>query len=610
MVSQGLERVDGRRAVHEAIGAGSVVASRFRLEDLLGEDDGARFWRATDLTLVRNVALHVIRADDPRASAVLTAARTSATVSDGRILRVLDALQEGDFVYVVHEWGSGVSLDRMLTEGPLDPRHAAWLVREVAEAITVAHRYGVAHGQLVPENVLLTDVGSVKLIGFVVGAVLQGRPRPEDSTPPPSEHEADVLNLGALLYACLTAKWPGYPPSSVPEAPYDHDRVCRPRQVRQGVPRRLDALCDQILNPDSRGDRRLESAAEIAAALGDFLGDSLSGATVAVSGPTVLLERPDAPTGSPVEPGADPDATQAGVPLFEPTVAALPELAAAPPTTPPSTPPSTSPPTGAPPVASEPSSGVSPQTPQDPMTRPTGGPAWSRRPDAGTVPSAWGPDVAPPDPTAGATAFRRPGGRWLRLAAVIAVLGVVLLAVVVVMSLNRDEEPQQAGEPDSSSSASTSPPEVLTPAAVRDFDPEQDGGAPEENPDMVPLATDGDPSTAWETLRYDDGPVLAPYKAGVGLLIDLGSEVPVRDVSVTLEGSPYDLKLLAAPPDSEAPTSVDGLTTVDSRRGASGKVQLGGDKEVTTRYLVVWLTALPAADGGFQGRIAEVVVRS
>ena len=164
----------------DAWGPGSVVASRFRLEDLLDERAGARFWRATDLTLARNVAIHVISAQDRRAHAVLTAARTSATVSEPHLLRVLDAVQEDDVVHVVHEWGTGMSLDRMVAEEPLDPRRAAWLVREVAQAIAATHAQGVAHGRLLPENVLVSDSGSVKLIGFVVDAVLYGRLSPQD----------------------------------------------------------------------------------------------------------------------------------------------------------------------------------------------------------------------------------------------------------------------------------------------------------------------------------------------------------------------------------------------------------------------------------------------
>ncbi len=612
---------------HNAIGAGSVVASRFRLEDLLAEDAGARFWRATDLTLVRNVALHVIRADDLRAPAVLTAARTSATVSDGHILRVLDALHEGDFVYVVHEWGSGVSLDRMLGEGTVEPRRAVWLVREVAEAIAVAHRQGVAHGRLLPDNVLLTDVGSVKLIGFVVAAVLQGRPQREGATgDPPSEHESDVLNLGALLYACLTGRWPGFPQSTLPDAPDDHGRVCRPRQVRPGVPRRLDALCDQILNPDPRtGVHRFESAAEIHAALGDYLGDSLSGATVAVSGPTALLERPgysdadaDSDSAAGTDSGTDPDATQAGLPRFEATQAGLPRFATDP--APPHSDPRAAPPDTPTDTPLDTPTGASHRTEAVPRPEPAPmGPAWTARSGTGQgdgpVPPAWGPDPARRHGSAPMTPEKRPGSRSLRFAALVAVLGLVLLAVVVGVWLQRDQQPEQSAGPDASPTATataSAPPEVVQPAAVRDFDPEQqDGGSPEENPDLVPLATDGNPATAWETLTYEDGPVLAPYKAGVGLLLDLGAETPVRDVRVTLVGSPYDLQLLAAPPESGAPTSVEGLTEVDTRSGVLGNVRLKADEAVTTRYLVLWLTALPPGDdGGYVGRIGEVVVRS
>jgi hypothetical protein len=554
---------------HRAIGPGSLVASRFRLEDLLEDHSGARFWRATDLTLARNVAVHVIPADDPRAGAVLTAARTSATVSDGHILRVLDALEEDDLVHVVHEWGSGVSLDRLLAEEVLEPRRAAWLVREVAEAITVAHRHGIAHGRLLPENVLLTDVGSVKLIGFVVAAVLHGRPPlTDDGALPPSEHESDVLNLGALLYACLTGKWPGFPPSALPQAPLDHHRVCRPRQVRPGVPKRLDVLCDQVLNPDPRtGGRRYEAAAEIGSALGDYLGDTLTGAALPVSEPTAFLD----PSGlqAPQTEGtlgtydgyhtampdladlADPEATQAGLPQV--------------------------------PVGVRPVTGM-------------GG--------AGAVPPRWVPDHPP-------QSEGRPGSSWMRLAATLGVLLLVLIGAVVAFSLGGDGGGDRTTrDPTPDTSATRSAPEVVTPAQVSDFDPDQDGGIPSENPAEVPLATDGDPATAWHTLRYDDGPVLAPYKAGVGLLIDLGQDTDVADVQVSLVGSPYDLQLLAAPEGAAAPTSVEGLTTVATGSGSSGSVTLAADEPVRTRFLVVWLTSLPPVSGKYQGAVAELVVRS
>jgi serine/threonine protein kinase len=558
---------------HRAIGPGSLVASRFRLEDLLEENAGARFWRATDLTLVRSVAVHVIARDDPRAPAVLTAARTSATVSDPRILRVLDAVEEDDLVHVVHEWGSGVSLDRLLAGETMEPRRAAWLVREVAEAIAGAHRHGIAHGRLIPENVLLTDVGSVKLIGFVVDAVLHGRAQPEGAVgEPPSEHESDVLNLGALLYACLTGKWAGFPGSALPAAPHDHDRVCRPRQVRPGIPKQLDTLCDQILNRSPRGGRRYESAADVCTALGDYLGDTLSTAAVDVTDATAFLD-PSALSGA-RPPGSRDSAGTHGSSNAVP----------------------------------------GPPTPRGTALDDTqpGLPALHREPAAASPhpPTTWPTDRGDPEPPVEGDPDRRPGSVSLRLAALLGVLALVLVGVLLWPLLSGSDEPGDDESAQHRRSRDTSAPtEVVQPAAVDDFDP--DGGeVPEENSDMVPLATDGNPNTAWETKTYFDGPVLAPYRSGVGLLLDLGEETEVGEVEVTLEGGPYDLEVMAAPKGAARPTTTDGLTSVEARSGVSGEIALRGSDTVLTRYVVVWLTSLPRSTDGYRGGIAEVVVRS
>jgi hypothetical protein len=233
------------------------------------------------------------------------------------------------------------------------------------------------------------------------------------------------------------------------------------------------------------------------------------------------------------------------------------------------------------------------------------------RPGAGAAPpAAWTPDhkIGGRSET---DSDERPGSTWWRLAAVVAVLAIVLLAVLVAPHVGGGaDDPAASPSQGSDQSGSSDSLEVVTPASVADFDP--DGGpAPEENAALVPLATDGKAGTAWETKTYFDGPVLAPYRSGLGLLVDLGEETEVRQVSVDLVGGPYDLELLAAAEGTEsAPTDTDGLSTVEARSGVSGEVALRGDETVRTRYLVVWLTALPRATDGYRGGIAEVVVRS
>ncbi|MGH3443788.1 MAG: protein kinase family protein [Nocardioidaceae bacterium] len=619
------------------IGPGTVLAGRFTLEDLLDDTSGARFWLAIDQTLARRVAVHVLSDDDPRSDALLSAARTSATVTDGHLLRVLDAAREDGLVYVVNEWGSGMSLDRILhEEGPLSPRRAAWVVKEAAEAISTAHRHGVAHGRLLPENVMVSEAGSVKLIGFVVDAVLRGRARTRviDGNPI-EEHEADVVNLAALLYACLVGKWPGTAGSRVPVAPSEHGKALRPRQVRAGVPRPLDTICDRVLSPGANGHHPpIETAHEIYAALADYIGDP-TGSTQLGYEQTSLIDEQErlghqagAPTQvhpAPQDPGSsgraaeaagagDAERTQAGVPVFydETTgVGWVPGAARK----------------GLPGTQDEPGTQREPPPPPE-LPEPEPKPLFAPGPSAaaasqprstgpgnGVLPDTWGPDatgVEPEEDEEWGTASWRddpPGRSWMRLAVVVAGCVVLIIGIVAAFNLGRGSGPDQP--PVVASTGQGSPSPSATPIhinSVTDFDPQ--GHPPREHPDQARLAIDGDPSTAWTTVTYFGNPKLGGLKTGVGLLVDLGSAKQVGEVSLTLGGSPTAVTILAAPHATTPPSSTDTMQTVAHDDNAGTQVSLHLDQPVRTRYLAVWLTSLPRSSGGYQGRIAEIDVTS
>ena len=295
-----------------SIGPGTELAGRYRLEDLLTDTEGARFWRATDTVLARSVAVHAVATDDPRAEALMEAARVSATVTDPHLLRVLDCDSGEEITWVVNEWGEGLSLDQMLERGTLPASRAAWLTREVADAIAAGHAQGVAHGRLNPESVLVTHAGAVKLIGYVVDASLETRTAPDPVYGDLDAREADVINLAGILYAALTGRWPGVSSSNVPSAPREGKRPLRPRQVRAGVPRTLDAICDRVLFKEaSQHAMPIETAQEIAAALADFVGDP--GLTAPMTPahlfdePTVSIRRDELPTGEDLTAATQPE---------------------------------------------------------------------------------------------------------------------------------------------------------------------------------------------------------------------------------------------------------------------------------------------------------------
>jgi hypothetical protein len=228
----------------------------------------------------------------------------------------------------------------------------------------------------------------------------------------------------------------------------------------------------------------------------------------------------------------------------------------------------------------------------------------------GGVPAAWGPDpVAVDEPEdEWHDDDRRPGTSWLRLAAVLAAVVVLVVAIVFAFNLGRGSGDDPTARTTTSGSPSSSAPasKPVAISGVTDFDPL--GDPPQENPDLAPLAADGKPATAWRTSTYyQDFPTL---KEGVGLLVDLGKPTKVGSVKVNLLGDGTSLELLAAPDAQAAPSSTDGLDTVATVKNAGARAVLKPKKPVTTQWLVVWLTGLPSAPDGFQGRVAEISVTS
>jgi len=155
--------------------------------------------------------------------------------------------------------------------------------------------------------------------------------------------------------------------------------------------------------------------------------------------------------------------------------------------------------------------------------------------------------------------------------------------------------------PSSSPSARTSAPVQVV--AAKDFDPEGDGT---ENGDRVGRAIDGNLSTEWTTKTYKDQLGPSGLKNGVGLILDLGKATEVGQVRVSLDGTGTSLQLRTS--DIEGSRLAD-WTQVAEVSTAGTTATLRPDKPVTARYLLLWLTALPPADGGYRGGIAEVSVR-
>ena len=294
------------------LSSGDVLAGRYELQDLVSEKRGSVTWRATDNVLNRNVGLEMLPMSDLRVEAFLEAARHSTVVTDPRFLPVLDVIEdEKGHGVVVREWARAFSLDQLLLQSPLPNRRAATVVSEVAEALAHAHEAGIYHMMLTPHTVLLKQSGAVRVTGLGVARVLALAGDEESPTDVHTSEQVDVHALGNLLYACLVSRWPGGMVDGLRSAPTEHGRLLRPRQVRAGVSRDADTVCDRILGtPPRNHESPLRTAADIARILrlaGDDASHLVDGqpSLAGISSPDLLrLDPVIRPAGPP--PGINP----------------------------------------------------------------------------------------------------------------------------------------------------------------------------------------------------------------------------------------------------------------------------------------------------------------
>ncbi|WKD36744.1 serine/threonine-protein kinase [Streptomyces xanthophaeus] len=207
-------------------GGEPLIAGRYRLLSRLGEGGMGTVWRARDETLHREVAVKEVRVpaglwgDDLARlySRLEREAWAAARIPDRNVVTVHDVVMEDDRPWIVMELIRGQSLAGLLrTEGPLNPRYAAYIGAEVLNALRAAHAVGVEHRDVKPANVLLADDGRVVLSDFGIAMVegstaltmtgeVVGSPEylpPERALGRPSGPESDLWSLGVMLYAAV-----------------------------------------------------------------------------------------------------------------------------------------------------------------------------------------------------------------------------------------------------------------------------------------------------------------------------------------------------------------------------------------------------------------------
>ena len=257
-----------------AFGPGMVLADRFEVVRRLGAGGIAEVFQARDRVTGQDVALKALH--DHLAQDAALAARFRREMGVTRsldhpcIVRVFDLHEHDGRPFFSMEILRGRTLASRIAEGPLPPDEARRIARAVCEALRPAHRAGVVHRDLKPQNVFLCDDGAVKLLDFGLARVagqarltaqsmVMGTPgyiAPELLAGADPDARADVYSLGATLFEMLTGRqaFSGTDPYQVL------------RQQRDGPPEIADEVVRRMLEPDP--ERRFLDAEQVLRALG------------------------------------------------------------------------------------------------------------------------------------------------------------------------------------------------------------------------------------------------------------------------------------------------------------------------------------------------------
>ena len=247
----------------------------------LGRGGMGVVWEARHVALDRLVALKLLeaRGDQTEAERFLREARALDRLQHPAIVSIHDAGRVDGVAYLAMRLIRGETLRaRVQRLGPLDPRDAARLCARLADALAAAHREGIVHRDVKPQNVLLepdghpvlTDFGLARLQGSrtltatdaVLGTPAYMAPEQVEGRVDP---RADLYGLGATLYEALCGSPPFHGgPVAVINAVLHH-RPEPPSARRPGIPAALEAVCLRCLEKDPA--RRFQRAEELGAAL-------------------------------------------------------------------------------------------------------------------------------------------------------------------------------------------------------------------------------------------------------------------------------------------------------------------------------------------------------
>ncbi len=260
---------------------GSIFASRYQIIEKVGKGGMGEVYKALDREIDEKVALKLlnpdIAGDEKTIERFRSELKLARQISHRNVCRMYDLNKAEGTHYIIMEYVAGEDLKSSIRRmGPLNPAKAVFITKQVCEGLIEAHRLGVVHRDLKPQNIMIDPEGNVRIMDFGIARSLKTKGvtdtgviigTPEYMSVEQVEGEAvdqrsDVYSLGVILYEMLTAAVPfnGDTPLSI-ALKHKTQPPPNPREITPLIPEDLSQLILKCMEKDK--EKRFQNAEEL-----------------------------------------------------------------------------------------------------------------------------------------------------------------------------------------------------------------------------------------------------------------------------------------------------------------------------------------------------------